>query len=53
VHGIVEEHACATEELFATYSALHVCLCCMREVHAHLGVPDAVRDCVVEAGEQV
>ena len=54
VHGIVDRHARAAQDLFATHgSALHACLCHMREVHAHLGDPDAVRDCILEAGEQV
>jgi hypothetical protein len=53
-HGVTEEHARAAQELFATRSgAPHACLCRVREVHACLGVPDAVRDRVAEAGEQV
>jgi hypothetical protein len=53
-HGVAEEHARAAQKLFATRcGALHACLCGVREVHARLGVPDAVRDRVAEAGEQV
>ncbi len=53
-HGVAEEHARAAQELFATRgSALHVCLCLVREVHACLGVLNAASDHVAEAGEQV
>ena len=54
MHSVAEKHTRTVQELFATCSStLHVCLCHVREVHACLGDLDAVRDRVVEAGEQV
>ena len=52
-HDVAEKHTRAAQELFATRgSALHACLCHVHD-HARLGVPDAVRNRVVEAGATV
>jgi hypothetical protein len=53
MHDVVEKHTRTAQELFATRgSALHVCLCHMHD-HMCLGVPDTVRNCVMEAGAMV
>ena len=53
-NGDAEEHARTTQGPFATRGgALHACMCRMREVHACLGVLNAVSDYVTEADKQV
>jgi hypothetical protein len=53
-NGDAEEHAHTMQRPFATCGGtLHACVCHVREVHACLGVPNAVSDHVVEADEQV
>ena len=54
VNGDAEEHAHTAQGPFATRGGtLHACVCRVCEVHACLGVPNAVSDHVIEADEQV